>query len=52
MGTFDAASPERAYGALLYTASGLEDTAHSLTLVNLEEGRRLSFDRLDYVSGL
>jgi len=32
--------------------SGLEDAAHTLTLINLDGGRRLSFDRLDYITGL
>ena len=39
------------YGSLLYT-SNLPSGRHDLTLSNLDEGRRLSFDRLVTVSGL
>jgi hypothetical protein len=39
------------YQTLLYTAN-LPTGRHNLTLSNLEEGKRLSFDRLVAVSGL
>lgn len=52
MGIYNASSGPAAYQSLLYAASDLEDTNHTVTLVNLVAGRRLSFDRLDYVSGL
>ena len=51
-GIYNASAQSREYGSLLYTQSGLADTNHTLTLTNLEQGKRLSFDRLDYMSGL
>jgi hypothetical protein len=37
---------------VLYHASGLGDAAHNLTLRNVIQGKRLSFDRLVATSGM
>lgn len=40
------------YQSVLWHTSGLEDTNHTLELRNMEEGKRLSFDRLVALSRL
>jgi len=52
VGVYNSSSGPTTYQSLLYSASDLEDTNHTLTLVNIDAGRRLSFDRLKHVSGL
>ncbi|OCF43644.1 hypothetical protein I317_02536 [Kwoniella heveanensis CBS 569] len=51
-GIFNATAGERVYDQLLYQAANLEDGPHTITLINVQEGRRLSFDRLVAMSGL
>lgn len=40
------------YDTLLYHASNLGRTSHTITLRNLIQGRRLSYDRVIWMSGL
>ncbi|WWC65059.1 uncharacterized protein I303_107673 [Kwoniella dejecticola CBS 10117] len=51
-GIFDASGGPRVYNSVLYHTSNLADTNHSIMLRNIEEGKRLSFDRLLSMSGL
>ncbi|WVQ63327.1 uncharacterized protein L199_001479 [Kwoniella botswanensis] len=51
-GVFNASGGPRLYNSILYHASDLADTDHSILLRNLEQGKRLSFDRLVAMSGL
>ncbi|WVR08570.1 hypothetical protein IAU60_005625 [Kwoniella sp. DSM 27419] len=45
-GVYNSAGHGRVYGQLLYHITGLVDDRHALSLTNLEQGGRLSFDRL------
>ncbi|KAK6906625.1 hypothetical protein I204_00567 [Kwoniella mangroviensis CBS 8886] len=51
-GVFNASGGPRVYNSILYHTSDLADTDHSILLRNLEQGKRLSFDRLVAMSGL
>ncbi|WWC92280.1 uncharacterized protein L201_007234 [Kwoniella dendrophila CBS 6074] len=51
-GVFDASGGPRVYNSVLYHTLNLADTDHTITLKNIEQGKRLSFDRLVTFSGL
>ncbi|WRT70659.1 uncharacterized protein IL334_007657 [Kwoniella shivajii] len=51
-GTFNASGGPRVYNSILYHTSNLADGNHTISLVNIEQGKRLSFDRLVAMSGL
>ncbi|WVQ85902.1 hypothetical protein IAT38_008070 [Cryptococcus sp. DSM 104549] len=51
-GIFDASGGSRVYNQVLFHTSDLSDSNHNLTLRNVEQGKRLSFDRLVAVSNL
>ncbi|ORX41064.1 hypothetical protein BD324DRAFT_647961 [Kockovaella imperatae] len=51
-GLFDASGGPRVYQSLLYHTSGLNNAEHNLTLRNVEQGKRLSFDFVNATSGL
>ncbi|KAK8850481.1 hypothetical protein IAR55_004399 [Kwoniella newhampshirensis] len=51
-GVFDASGGSRVYNQVLYHTSNLADTKHALSLRNVDQGKRLSFDRLEALSNL
>ncbi|WWD20663.1 hypothetical protein CI109_105139 [Kwoniella shandongensis] len=51
-GVFNASGGSRVYNQVLYHASNLADTNHNISLRNIEQGKRLSFDRLVALSNL
>ncbi|WVQ95595.1 hypothetical protein IAU59_002692 [Kwoniella sp. CBS 9459] len=51
-GIFNATAGERVYDQLLYQATNLVIGPHTISLINLEQDNRLSFDRLVAMSGL